>query len=73
MQERQQDFDAARNSYLLSSDCLFKAAEQSKGKMKEIRLANAEKILKRAKEIEAGVRKEQNHQKSEASDKEKNG
>jgi len=71
MQERQRDFDAARNLYLLSSDCLFKAAEQSKGKMKEIRLANAEKILKRAKEIEAGFRKEQNHQKPEASDKEK--
>lgn len=38
----------------MSSDCLFKAAEQSKGKIKEIRSANAEKLLKRAKEIESG-------------------
>jgi transitional endoplasmic reticulum ATPase len=50
---------------------LLKAAEQSKGKMKEIRLANAEKIIKRVKELEIGGRKEQIYPKFETSEKEK--
>jgi len=50
---------------------LFKAAEQSTGKMKEIRSANAEKLLKRANEIEPVVKKSVGHRVSTSSDKEK--
>ena len=70
MYERQQNFSAAKNSYLLSSDCLFKAAEQSSGKIKEIRLNNAEKLLKKAKELPADIQKETKSKLSEPEDSE---
>jgi len=44
-EEREKNFASARRYYLLAAEALLRAAKESKGRVKEVRLRNAEKLL----------------------------
>ena len=45
------DVAKAKREFLLAAEALFKAAQQSKGQLKEVRAGQAEELLKRAESL----------------------
>jgi len=55
--EDEDDIRRARDHYLKASEYLFRAAKESSGEMKEIRMNNAEKLYQRAESIHIPTKK----------------
>lgn len=53
--EREKKYDSAREYYLMAAKALLEAARATEGKIKEIRIRNAEKLIERAKSLPKAV------------------
>jgi transitional endoplasmic reticulum ATPase len=65
--EAQGEASKARRCYLQASEQLFRAASQSSGKIRRIRVENAEALLKRARSIHKGERAQVSESQQEVS------
>lgn len=60
--EKEKKFDSAKDYYFMAAKALLEAAKESGGKMKEIRLKNAEKLIRKADSMPAMVKEGEGHE-----------